>query len=99
MDSGTNSVSKPEALPGAVNRLRAKVQRSQFPADRFGFRLPALTAFRPNLVDNVGQLPAEHLRSSFGVATKKERFQKGRSEFSRWVKVKILVLLDQVERI
>src|ERR1017187_4189126 len=74
MDSGANSLRKPKALPGAVNRLRAKVQRSQFPADRFGCCLPALTAFLPNLVDDVGQLTREHLRSPVVMATEKETF-------------------------
>src|SRR6202035_2954016 len=95
MDLGANGFSKPKALPGAANRHRAKVQRSQFPADRFGCCLLALTAFFPNLVCGVGQLSGEHLRSSLAVAKRKETFKNHRSEVNRRVKTKILVALVQ----
>jgi hypothetical protein len=53
--------------------------------------LPALTAFRPNRIDNVGHLTGEDLRSPLVVATKEKSFQNGRSELSRSVKVFALI--------
>ena len=95
VDSGANGLGEPEALPGTVNRLRAKVQRSQFPAERFGCCLPALTAFCPNRIDDVGQLPAEDLRSPVAMATRQETFQNDRCKLSRGVKTKVPVALVQ----
>jgi hypothetical protein len=95
MDSGANCIGKPEAFPGTIKRLRAKLQRSQFPANRFGCRLPTLTALRPHRVDDVGQLTAEHLRSPPGVARKQQTLQNDRSELSRGVNADILVALAQ----